>query len=66
MATVTLKGNPFETAGMLPKVGAAAPAFTLVKQDLSEVTLNDFAGKKLVLNIFPSIDTSHEQGPRQA
>lgn len=57
MATVTLKGNPLETAGELPKVGTAAPAFTLVKHDLSEVSLKDYQGKKLVLNIFPSIDT---------
>ncbi len=57
MATVTLKGNPLETVGELPAVGSAAPAFTLVKHDLSEVSLQDFKGKKLVLNIFPSIDT---------
>ncbi len=58
MSTVTLKGNPFETVGTLPAVGSVAPSFTLVKQDLSEVSLNDFKGKKLVLNIFPSIDTA--------
>jgi thioredoxin-dependent peroxiredoxin len=57
MATVTLKGNPFSTAGTLPAVGSAAPAFTLVKGDLSEVTLASFAGKQLILNVFPSIDT---------
>lgn len=57
MATVTLKGNPLETVGNLPAAGSKAPAFTLVKQDLSEVSLKDFQGKKLVLNIFPSIDT---------
>jgi len=57
MTTVTLKGNQLETAGELPKVGSTAPAFTLVKHDLSEVSLQDFKGKKLVLNIFPSIDT---------
>lgn len=57
MATVTLKGNPLETVGNLPAVGSQAPQFTLVKQDLSEVSLNDYRGKKLVLNIFPSIDT---------
>ncbi len=57
MATVTLKGNSLETLGELPKVGSAAPAFTLVKPDLSEVSLSDYQGKKLVLNIFPSIDT---------
>lgn len=57
MATVTLKGNSLETLGELPKVGSAAPAFTLVKPDLSEVSLSVYQGKKLVLNIFPSIDT---------
>lgn len=57
MATVTLKGNSLETAGNLPKIGSSAPAFTLVKPDLSEVSLTDYQGKKLVLNIFPSIDT---------
>ena len=58
MATVTLKGNPLETIGQLPAVGSQAPDFTLVKHDLSEVSLKDYRGKKLVLNIFPSIDTS--------
>ncbi len=57
MATVTLKGNPFETVGELPAVGSKAPAFELVKTDLSTVSLADYAGKKLVLNIFPSVDT---------
>lgn len=57
MANITLKGNPITTVGELPKVGAAAPDFRLVKGDLSEVSLKDFAGKKLVLNIFPSVDT---------
>jgi thiol peroxidase len=57
MATVTLKGNAIETLGNLPAKGTQAPPFTLVKQDLSEVSLKDFQGKKLVLNIFPSIDT---------
>ena len=57
MATVTLKGNPIETVGSLPAVGSAAPDFTLVKNDLSEIRLADYKGKKLVLNIFPSIDT---------
>lgn len=57
MATVTLKGNPIETVGSLPEVGSAAPNFTLVKQDLSETQLADYKGKKLILNIFPSIDT---------
>ena len=57
MATVTLQGNPLETIGELPAVGSAAPAFELVKTDLSTVTLADLAGKKIVLNIFPSVDT---------
>jgi thioredoxin-dependent peroxiredoxin len=57
MATIKLGGNPINTNGELPNVGSKAPQFQLVKTDLSEVTLADFAGSKLVLNIFPSIDT---------
>ena len=57
MATITLKGTPIETIGHLPKVGTKAPNFTLTKRDLSETNLDDFAGKRMVLNIFPSIDT---------
>ena len=57
MATITMKGNAIETSGSLPIKGSAAPPFTLVKTDLSEVTLADYKGKKVVLNIFPSIDT---------
>jgi len=57
MANITLKGNPIETVGSLPAIGTAAPAFTLVKTDLSDLKLADLAGKKIVLNIFPSIDT---------
>lgn len=57
MAKVTLKGNPLNTAGDLPKVGTAAPAFTLVRTDLSEVSNKDLAGQRVVLNIFPSLDT---------
>lgn len=57
MASVTLRGNPVQTSGNLPAVGAQAPDFKLVKQDLSVVGLKDLAGKKVVLNIFPSIDT---------
>ena len=57
MATVTLKGNPFKTSGELPQKGSKAPDFTLVKTDLPEVSLSDFSGKRLVLNIFPSVDT---------
>ena len=57
MALVTLKGGPIHTCGELPKVGTPAKPFNLVKTDLSTASLNDFAGQKLVLNIFPSIDT---------
>lgn len=57
MAQVTLKGNPLHTSGELPKVGSAAPAFTLVKTDLAEVSAKDLAGQRVVLNIFPSLDT---------
>lgn len=58
MAQITLQGNAIETVGNLPAQGAAAPAFTLVKTDLSDVSLSDYSGKKVVLNIFPSIDTA--------
>lgn len=58
MATITLKGNPIHTAGNLPEVGAKAPDFKLKKTDLSEATLADYKGKRVVLNIFPSLDTA--------
>ena len=57
MASITLGGNSINTSGELPKVGSQAPSFSLVKNDLSMATLADFAGSKLVLNIFPSVDT---------
>lgn len=57
MATVTLGGNTINTVGNLPAVGSKAPNFELVKDDLSVVTLNDYSGKRVVLNIFPSVDT---------
>jgi thiol peroxidase len=57
MAEITLRGNPIHTAGELPAVGSPAPAFTLTGGTLGDVTAGDFAGKTLVLNIFPSIDT---------
>lgn len=57
MAKVTLGGNPVNTMGELPKVGSEAPDFKMVLGDLSEKMLSDFRGKKVVLNIFPSIDT---------
>lgn len=58
MATITLGGNPIKTNGELPQTGSKAPQFQLVKNDLSTASLSDFAGSRLVLNIFPSIDTS--------
>lgn len=58
MATVTLQGNPMETVGELPAVGATAPAFTLVQQTLENITSVSLKGKKVLLNIFPSVDTS--------
>ena len=57
MAKITFKGTEVNTSGNLPKVGDKAPAFSLVKGDLSEVVLSDLKGKNIVLNIFPSIDT---------
>lgn len=57
MATITLKGNAIETSGTLPAKASPAPDFTLVKSDLSEASLTDYKGKRVVLNIFPSIDT---------
>ena len=56
-SSVTLKGNPVEVAGNLLKVGASAPNFTLVDKALADVTLESFADKRKVLNIFPSVDT---------
>ena len=58
MATITFKGNPVTTNGDLPAVGAAAPDFKLVKGDLSDVGLSAFAGKKKLMSIVPSLDTS--------
>lgn len=57
MAHITLRGNPVDTHGDLPAVDSRAPAFTLVKTDLTEVSLRDFDGRRVVLNIFPSLDT---------
>lgn len=57
MSTVTLKGNPFQTAGALPEPGSAAPAFAFTGQDLAEISAATFPGRRLVLNIFPSLDT---------
>jgi thiol peroxidase len=58
MATVTLKGNPIETIGELPAIGSQAPEFTLVKSDLSDLSLDQFKGARVILNIFPSLDTA--------
>ena len=57
MAQTKFDGTVVNTVGELPEVGASAPEFTLVGSDLSDVTLADFAGRKLILNIFPSLDT---------
>lgn len=57
MATVTLKGDPTHTAGDLPRVGDTAPDFILADRDLHDVSLKDFAGKRKLLNIVPSLDT---------
>lgn len=57
MASLTFKGTSINTSGNLPVVGQAAPDFSLVTKELSEVSLKDFAGKKVIFNIFPSIDT---------
>ncbi|RUP29837.1 MAG: thiol peroxidase [Mycolicibacterium sp.] len=57
MAQITLRGNPINTVGDLPAVGSAAPAFALTGVDLGPVTNEQFSGKPVVLNIFPSIDT---------
>lgn len=57
MAQITLKGNAINTIGNLPEVGSKAPDFTLVKNDLSMGSLSDYKGSKVVLNIFPSLDT---------
>ena len=57
MATITLGGSPIETSGDLPKIGEQAKDFNLVKEDLSTLTFGDLKGKRVVLNIFPSIDT---------
>ena len=57
MAKITFKGSPVSTAGELPKVGEQAPDFVLTKTDLTDISLKDVAGKKVVMNIFPSIDT---------
>ena len=57
MASVTLKGNEIHTIGTLPNNGSKAPEFELTKNDLSTVKLSDYEGSRVVLNIFPSVDT---------
>lgn len=57
MAETALKGNPVQTAGDLPAVGAAAPSFSLTGNDLAPITSESLAGQRVVLNIFPSVDT---------
>ncbi len=57
MSSVTFKGQPISVDGRFPAMGSAAPAFALVAGDLSDATLSSFAGKRKVLNIFPSVDT---------
>ncbi|KAF1053008.1 MAG: Thiol peroxidase [Stenotrophomonas maltophilia] len=57
MAQVTLRGNPVNVDGKLPQKGEQAPAFSLVNGDLADVSLETYAGKRKVLNIFPSVDT---------
>jgi thiol peroxidase len=57
MASITLGGTPIHTSGELPKVGSQLADFKMIQNDLSVASLSNFAGKKLILNIFPSIDT---------
>jgi len=57
MTKITLKGNAINTIGNLPKIGKKAPKFNLVKADLSKIKLKEYKGSKLILNIFPSLDT---------
>jgi len=57
MATITLHGNPVHISGELPRTGSQTPAFHLVDASLKDVSLQDYAGKRKILNIFPSIDT---------
>jgi thioredoxin-dependent peroxiredoxin len=58
MAQVTFKGSPIRTAGSLPEKGSVAPDFKVVKDDLSSLSLGEFKGNKVILNIFPSLDTA--------
>lgn len=58
MAQVTLKGNPVQTSGAMPRVGDSAPSFTLTGADLGELNAGQYRGQRVVLNIFPSLDTA--------
>lgn len=58
MTQINFKGTPIQTDGDFPQVGDQAPNLKLVKTDLSEVSLADFAGKQVIFNIFPSVDTA--------
>jgi len=58
MSQITLKGKPVTTYGHLPEIGEKAPHFELIKSDLTPATLQDFKGKRVIMNIFPSIDTN--------
>lgn len=57
MTTITLGGNPIEVKGKFPQIGESVTDFSLTANDLSEVALSSYAGKRKILNIFPSIDT---------
>lgn len=57
MAKITLKSKPINTIGNLPETGSQAPDFKLTKTDLSDISLKDHSGKRIILNIFPSLDT---------
>jgi thiol peroxidase len=58
MTTITLNGSPLHTIGTLPPVGSNAPDFTVTKTDLGDIRLSNYHGNKIILNIFPSLDTS--------
>jgi thioredoxin-dependent peroxiredoxin len=57
MSQITLKGNACQTCGELPAIGTITPEFKLTKSDLQDVSLKNYQGKKIILNIFPSVDT---------
>lgn len=57
MALITVKGTPIKITGNLPPVGSQAPDFTVTKTDLSDIHLKNYCGKRIILNIFPSLDT---------